>query len=188
MTWLQQMSHCLLVDMGEYLSVYLDKEWVGKLAERLCGFRGAHSTPLHEMGAGSLTLHELIDRVGLGDVLYAPGKQVVGIDDVQGPGKFDGELVGELVFAFILARHRGAPVTFRHTRVGNQWTTGWMSSTIALYVTYPTPSLNLHPSSPWLPDVGHLLTHTSVSVVPPLTHPQSPRPVDSGHFQEELQV
>lgn len=55
------------------------------------------------MRAGPLTLHELIDRVGFGNVLHTPGKQVIWIDDVQGPGKFDSELVGELIFAFILA-------------------------------------------------------------------------------------
>ena len=58
------------------------------------------------MRAGPLTLHELVDRVGFGNVLHTPGKQVIGIDDVQGSGELDSELVGELIFASILARHR----------------------------------------------------------------------------------
>ena len=33
MAGLQQMTHCFLVDMGEYLPVYLDEERFGKLAE-----------------------------------------------------------------------------------------------------------------------------------------------------------
>ena len=66
-------------------------------------------------------MHELIDRIRLGDVLHTPSKQVIGIDDVQGSRKFDSELVGELVFASILARHRervSHPVTHhaRHAR------------------------------------------------------------------------
>jgi hypothetical protein len=52
------------------------------------------------------TLHELVDRVGFGNVLYTPGKQVIGVDDIQGSGKLDSELVGELIFASILASHR----------------------------------------------------------------------------------
>jgi hypothetical protein len=75
------------------------------------------------MYVASLTLCELIERVGLSNVLHAPGKQVIGIDDVQGSRKFDSELVGELIFAFILARHgvwlsRLITPTARHTRVG----------------------------------------------------------------------
>ena len=67
------------------------------------------------MRAGQLTLHKLVYRIGLGDVLHTPGKQVVWIDDVQGSRKFDSELVGELIFASILARHGEAYVTSHHT-------------------------------------------------------------------------
>jgi hypothetical protein len=76
------------------------------------------------MLAGSLTLHELIDRVGLCDILHTPGKKVIGIDDVQGSRKFDSELVGELIFASILARHRecvSRSITPRVSRSGRDW-------------------------------------------------------------------
>jgi len=74
------------------------------------------------MQANSPTLHELVDRVGFGNILHTPGKQVIGVYDVQGSRKFDSKLVGELVFAPILARHRervsrSITVHSRHTRV-----------------------------------------------------------------------
>lgn len=73
---------------------------------------------LFTMQTGSPTLHELVNCVGFGDVLHAPGKQVIGIYDVQGSRKFDGKLVGELVFASILARHRERVSRFDHSRDG----------------------------------------------------------------------
>ena len=42
------------------------------------------------MRADSLTLHELVNCVGFGNVLHAPGKQVFGVYNVQGSRKFDG--------------------------------------------------------------------------------------------------
>ena len=78
------------------------------------------------MRANAPTLHELVDCVGFGDVLHPPGKQVIGIYGVQGSRKFDGELVGELVFASILARHRERVSRFDHsTRVMLE--SGWMT-------------------------------------------------------------
>lgn len=63
-----------------------------------------------------------------------------------------------------------------------------LQSVKALYVTYPTLNLSLHPSSSLLSAVGDLLTHTSISVAHPPNHLQSSRLVDSGHLQEGLQV
>ena len=49
-TGLQEISHCFLVDMGEYLAVYLDKERIRKLAEGFCGCRGRGLTHFHDAG------------------------------------------------------------------------------------------------------------------------------------------
>lgn len=106
MTGLQQIPHCLLVNTGEDLSVYLTEEGIRKPAEGLCGCKRTCSAH-HAKRVAVLTLHELIEGVGLGDILYTPSKQVVWIDNVQGSRKFDSQLVGEFILVLILARHKG---------------------------------------------------------------------------------
>lgn len=69
---LQEILRCFLVDMGEYLPVYLDEERVGESAKGFRSCKGMHLTH-STVQKTSLTLYELINGVGLGDVLYAPG-------------------------------------------------------------------------------------------------------------------